>query len=71
MVVQRLYRREVERSRGLQRAVLLFPSVSISTEHCYNVELDGESCGYWAAMTLTGGDRAVKVRDVWGRARRD
>nr|XP_023650572.1 phosphoribosylformylglycinamidine synthase [Paramormyrops kingsleyae]XP_023650573.1 phosphoribosylformylglycinamidine synthase [Paramormyrops kingsleyae]XP_023650574.1 phosphoribosylformylglycinamidine synthase [Paramormyrops kingsleyae] len=41
MVVQRLYRRQVERSRGLQRAVLLFPDVSISTEHCYNVELNG------------------------------
>ncbi|XP_062412809.1 phosphoribosylformylglycinamidine synthase [Sardina pilchardus] len=41
MPVLRFYRREAEVGRALQRVAVLYPGVSIETELCYNVELNG------------------------------
>lgn len=47
MTVVRLYRREeTGEGRVIRRITQLYPDVTITTELCYNVELDGERILY-------------------------
>ncbi len=47
MPVVRLYRREeTGEGRVIRRIAQLYPDVTITTELCYNVELDGEQILY-------------------------
>ncbi len=47
MPVMRLYRREeTGEGRVIRRIAQLYPDVTITTELCYNVELDGERILY-------------------------